>query len=205
MAALLASLVAAFLCTWGDRTQFLAATLTAGTRRPGQVLAGLVLAAAASNAVAAFAGAWIAASINLRALSLLTALALLFAGLSGFIPRKQQPERTPRLLLVSTFILCLAAEMGDRIQFLDLRLRRPFRQRPAGGDWRDNRPGRGLRAGGDARRAAPGEGAGARPALGSRGSDAGRGLHRRREGAATGLSPSRRHCGRGTNCATPGS
>jgi putative Ca2+/H+ antiporter (TMEM165/GDT1 family) len=118
MAALLASFVAAFLCAWGDRTQFLAATLTAGTRRPGQVLAGLVLAAAASNAVAAFAGAWIAASINLRALSLLTALAFLFAGLSGVIPRRQQPERAPRLLLVSTFILCLAAEMGDRIQFL---------------------------------------------------------------------------------------
>src|SRR5436305_4934699 len=118
MAALLASFVAAFLCAWGDRTQFLAATLTAGTRRPGQVLAGLVLAAAASNAVAAFAGAWIAASINLRALSLLTALALVFAGLSGVIPRRQQPERAPRLLLVSTFILCLAAETGDRIQFL---------------------------------------------------------------------------------------
>jgi Ca2+/H+ antiporter, TMEM165/GDT1 family len=118
MAALLASLVAAFLCVWGDRTQFLAATLAAGTKKPGQVLAGLILAAAASNAVAAYAGAWIAASINLRALSLLTALAFVFAGLSGLIPRRQQPERAPRLLLLSTFILCLAAEMGDRIQFL---------------------------------------------------------------------------------------
>ena len=130
MAALLASLVAAFLCAWGDRTQFLAATLTAGTRRPGHVLAGLVLAAAASNAVAAFAGAWIAASINLRALSLLTALALVFAGLSGVIPRRQQPERAPRLLLVSTFILCLAAETGDRIQFLTFALAGRFDSAP---------------------------------------------------------------------------
>ena len=118
MAALLASLVAAFLCAWGDRTQFLAANLAGATRRPAQVLAGLILAAAASNAVAAYAGVWIAATINLHALSLLTALALVFAGLSGLIPRKQQPERAPRLLLLSTFILCLAAETGDRIQFL---------------------------------------------------------------------------------------
>ena len=118
MAALLASLVAAFLCAWGDRTQFLAATLAAGTRKPGQVLAGLVLAVAASNAAAAYAGAWIAASINLRASSLLTALALLFAGISGLIPRKPQPERAPRLLLLSVYILILATEMGDRIQFL---------------------------------------------------------------------------------------
>jgi putative Ca2+/H+ antiporter (TMEM165/GDT1 family) len=118
VAALLASFVAAFLCTWGDRAQYIAATLAAATRKPGQVLAGLILAAAASNAAAAYAGTWIAASINLRALSLLTALALLFAGISGVLPRRQQPERAPRLLLLSTFILCLAAEMGDRIQFL---------------------------------------------------------------------------------------
>ena len=43
---------------------------------------------------------------------------MLFAGLFGLIPRKQQPEAAPRFPLVATFILCLAAEMGDRTQFL---------------------------------------------------------------------------------------
>jgi putative Ca2+/H+ antiporter (TMEM165/GDT1 family) len=92
--------------------------LAASTRKPAQVLAGLILAAVASNCIAAFAGAWIGATINLRALSLLTALALLFAGISGLIPRKQKSESVPRWPLGVTFILCLAAEMGDRIQFL---------------------------------------------------------------------------------------
>ncbi len=118
MAALLASFVAAFLCAWGDRTQLTAATLAAGTNRPGTVFAGLILAALASNVVAAFAGIWIAATINLRAMTLLTALALLFAGLFGLFPRRQKPEAAPRFPLLATFILCLAAEVGDRVQFL---------------------------------------------------------------------------------------
>jgi putative Ca2+/H+ antiporter (TMEM165/GDT1 family) len=118
MAALLASFVAAFLCAWGDRTQLIAATLAEGTKKPGTVLAGLILAAVASNVVAAFAGVWIAGTINLRAMTLLTALALLFAGLFGLFPRRQKPEAAPRFTLVATFILCLAAEVGDRIQFL---------------------------------------------------------------------------------------
>ena len=118
MAALLTAFVAAFLCAWGDKTQLLVATLSAGTKKPGQVLAGLTLAALASNLAAAYAGLWIASSITIRAMTLLTALALLFAGLSGLIPRRQKPESAGRLPILATFILCLAAEMGDRIQFL---------------------------------------------------------------------------------------
>ena len=118
MAALLTSFVAAFLCAWGDKTQLLAATLAEGSRKRAQLLAGLVLAALASNVVAAFAGIWIAASITIRAMTLLTALALLFAGISGIIPRRQKAESLGRLPILTTFILCLAAEMGDRIQFL---------------------------------------------------------------------------------------
>ena len=118
MAAFLTSLVAAFLCAWGDKTQLLAATLAAGTKRPGLVLAGLILAALASNVIAAFAGIWIANTITIRAMTLLTALALLFAGISGIIPREPKPEAAPRWPLLATFILSLAAEKGDRIQFL---------------------------------------------------------------------------------------
>jgi putative Ca2+/H+ antiporter (TMEM165/GDT1 family) len=140
VAALLASFVAAFLCAWGDRTQLIAATLAAGTKKPGQVLAGLILAALVSNVVAAFAGVWIAGTINLRAMTLLTALALLFGGLFGLIPRKQKPESAARLPLLATFILCLAAEIGDRIQFLTLAFAGRFDSAPLARPWGSSRP-----------------------------------------------------------------
>ena len=130
MTALLASFVAAFLCAWGDRTQLLAANLASGTKKPGQVLAGLILAALAGNVVAAFAGVWIAGSITIRAMTLLTALALLFGGFFGLIPRRQKPEAAPRWPLIATFILCLAAEMGDRTQFLTFALAGRFASAP---------------------------------------------------------------------------
>ena len=130
MEALVTSFVAAFLCAWGDRTQFLAANLAAGTKRPGRVLAGLVLAAAASNSIAAYAGSWIAGTINLRAMTLLTALALVFAAVSGLIPRRQQPEAAPRWPLLATFVLCLAAETGDRVQFRTFALAGRFGSAP---------------------------------------------------------------------------
>ena len=130
MAALLTSFVAAFLCAWGDRSQLLAAMLAAGTRKPGQVLAGLILAALAGNVVAAFAGIWIAHTITIRAMTLLTALALLFAGGFGLIPRRQKPESAARLPMLATFILCLAAEMGDRTQFLTFALAGRFDSAP---------------------------------------------------------------------------
>jgi Ca2+/H+ antiporter, TMEM165/GDT1 family len=122
MEALVLSFVAAFLGTWGDRTQLVAAALAAATRRPWRVFAGLALAALLSNVAAAFAGVWIAATINIRAMTMMTALALLFAGISGFIPRKAKESAAPRWALPAAFILCLAAEMGDRIQFLTFAL-----------------------------------------------------------------------------------
>jgi Ca2+/H+ antiporter, TMEM165/GDT1 family len=119
MDALLTAFVSAFLAEWGDKTQLVVAMLAATTRRPVPVLAALVLAALASNIVAAIAGIYIAGTINIRAMTLLTALALLFAGASGLIRRRPPKAQAPeRLLLLSAFILLLAAEMGDRTQFL---------------------------------------------------------------------------------------
>ena len=60
--------------------------------------------------------------INLRAATLLTALALLFAGASGLIRRRRPKPATTNLPLLTAFILGLAAEMGDRTQFLTFAL-----------------------------------------------------------------------------------
>jgi putative Ca2+/H+ antiporter (TMEM165/GDT1 family) len=116
--ALVTGFVAAFLGAWGERTQLIVAALSARSRRPTLTLLGLLAAAIVSSAAAAFAGQLIAATITIRAMTLMTALALLFAGVTGFIPKKTGLESTRVPLVLAAFILCLAAETGDRVQFL---------------------------------------------------------------------------------------
>jgi putative Ca2+/H+ antiporter (TMEM165/GDT1 family) len=122
MDVLVISFVAALVATWSDKTQLVTAMLVERTQRPLLVVAGLVLALAVGNVVAAVAGAWIGHLINPRATTLLTALALLFAGGSGLIMRRPPRPATAKLPLLTAFILCLAAEMGDRTQFLTFAL-----------------------------------------------------------------------------------
>jgi Ca2+/H+ antiporter, TMEM165/GDT1 family len=130
MEALVTAFVAAFLGEWGDKTQLIVAMLAATTRRPLAVFAGLILAALASSVVAAIAGIWIAATINIRAMTLMVALALLFAAASGLIRKKHGEAAPRRFLLPAAFILCLAAEMGDRTQFLTFALAGRFASAP---------------------------------------------------------------------------
>lgn len=119
MDALVTAFVGAALAEWGDRTQLLVALLAARFGRPGTVLLGFLLAAIVSNAVAAFAGAVIAQTITIRAMTLLVAVALLFAGVAGLIRRNAPPAATGRTpLVLAAFVLVLAAELGDRTQFL---------------------------------------------------------------------------------------
>jgi putative Ca2+/H+ antiporter (TMEM165/GDT1 family) len=122
MEALVTSFVAALLASWSDKTQLVVAMQAERTQRPLLVLTGLVLALAASNLVAAIAGAYIADAINVRAQTLLLALALLFAGASGLIRRRPPKAATIRWPILTVFILCLATEMGDRTQFLTFAL-----------------------------------------------------------------------------------
>jgi putative Ca2+/H+ antiporter (TMEM165/GDT1 family) len=130
MDVLVISFVAALVATWSDKTQLVTAMLVERTGRPLLVFAGLVLALAASNTIAAIAGIWIGHLINLRALTLLTALALLFAGGSGLIRRRPPKPATAKLPLLTAFILCLATEMGDRTQFLTFALAGRFDSAP---------------------------------------------------------------------------
>ena len=127
MDALLTSFVAAALAEWGDHTQLLVALLAARSSRPGTVLLGLFLATLVSSAVAAALGGLIADVITIRAMTLLVALALLFAGVAGLIKRQQPSAGSERMpVLLATFFLCLAAELGDRTQFLTFALAARF-------------------------------------------------------------------------------
>jgi len=130
MDALLTAFVSAFLAEWGDKTQLIVVMLAATTRRPAQVLIGLTLAAILGNAVSALLGVYVANMITIRAMTLMTALALLFAGGSGLIRRREPKPATNRLPVVTAFILCLAASLGDRTHFLTFALAGRFDSAP---------------------------------------------------------------------------
>ena len=84
MDVLVISFVAALLAAWSDKTQLVTAMLAERTQRPLLVLAGLVLALAASNTIAGVAGTYVGHLINPRAATLLTILLLVIA-LSSFL------------------------------------------------------------------------------------------------------------------------
>ena len=130
MEALLFSALAAFLATWGDKSQLLVAHFSTATRKPAQIFAGLFLAALASSVVAAIAGAWIAQSVTIRAMTLMVALALAFAAVAGLFHKAPQEKAPARWPLAATFVLCLAAEIGGSAQFLTFALAGRFAAAP---------------------------------------------------------------------------
>jgi putative Ca2+/H+ antiporter (TMEM165/GDT1 family) len=118
--ALLASFVAAALGEWGDKTQLLVVALAARYRRPGPILAGVFVAALANALIAAFGGVLVHSMITLRAVSLLVALALVFAGVAGLI--RSRPYETDASSRAGPFLVAAASffvlEFGDKTQFL---------------------------------------------------------------------------------------
>lgn len=120
MEALLPALIAAFLAEWGDKTQLLVIALAALHRKPGAIIGGVAIAAVANSALSA-AGGWLVADlVNYRALNLLTALALIFAGGGGLFPTK--PPKVAENWKTGALITAAAAfalvEFGDKTQFV---------------------------------------------------------------------------------------
>jgi Ca2+/H+ antiporter, TMEM165/GDT1 family len=123
MDALLSAFVAAGLAEWGDKSQLVVAALAARSGRPGLVMAGLFAATLLSCAAAAAAGMLVGGTITIRAMSLMVALSLLFAGIAGMIRRGEPAIGSPRTpVILAAAILCLAAQMGDRTQFITFAL-----------------------------------------------------------------------------------
>lgn len=120
MDALLTALIAAALAEWGDKTQLLAVALAVRYRQPAPVLAGIAIAAAANSALAAGAGALLHDILTLRALSVLVALALLFAGAGGLF-RAKTPDMGQgwKIGAFATSATCFfLLEFGDKTQFI---------------------------------------------------------------------------------------
>jgi Ca2+/H+ antiporter, TMEM165/GDT1 family len=126
--ALLTSFVAAALGEWGDKTQLLVIALAIRYRRPLPILAGIFVAALANSLIAAFGGVFVHDMITLRAISLLVALALVFAGVAGLIrPKPYESAATSRagpfLVAAASFFVL---EFGDKTQFLTFALAAQF-------------------------------------------------------------------------------
>ncbi len=120
MEALLPAFIAAALGEWGDKTQLLLVALAARYRRPAPLLVGVALAALAGNLLAGLGGILVHGTVTLRALSLLVALSLVFAGVAAFLGRKTpgyaETLRGPAMAAAAFgFFL---AEFGDRTQFI---------------------------------------------------------------------------------------
>jgi putative Ca2+/H+ antiporter (TMEM165/GDT1 family) len=122
--ALLTTFVAAALGEWGDKTQLLVIALAVRYRRPLPILAGVLVAAFVNSLIAAFGGTLVHSMITLRAISLLVAVALVFAGVAGLIrPKPYQSAGSSRtgpfmVAAASFFVL----EFGDKTQFLTFAL-----------------------------------------------------------------------------------
>ena len=120
MEALLPAFIAAALGEWGDKTQLLLVALAARYRRPGPLLLGVAVAALAGSLLAGFAGTLVHGTVTLRALSLLVAVALVFAGAAAFI-RAKTPVYAETLrgpAVVAAVFGFFLAEFGDRTQFV---------------------------------------------------------------------------------------
>lgn len=128
MDALLTTFLAAALSEWGDKTWLLVVALSARFGRPRAVLAGVALAALLNSLLAAGAGLVIHGYITLRAISLLVALALLFAGVAGFL-RPAAPDRNARWRggpFAASFFAFFVLEFGDKTQFVTMSLAAQF-------------------------------------------------------------------------------
>ncbi|MDB5691288.1 MAG: hypothetical protein JWO81_351 [Alphaproteobacteria bacterium] len=120
MEPLLTSFVAAALGEWGAKTQLLVIMLAARYRRPLPILIAVAVAATANSLIAAYLGTLIHDRVPLRALSLLIALALIFAGGEGLFPAKAKPmaESWRTGPFVTTLACFFLLEFYDRTQFV---------------------------------------------------------------------------------------
>jgi Ca2+/H+ antiporter, TMEM165/GDT1 family len=115
---IVASFVLVALSELGDKTQLLAFSLAARYRRPGAVMAGILVATLANHALASTAGAWVAALIPPRVLGVALGLAFIGFGLWTLHPDSLAPSTQPSRFgpFLTTTVSFFLAEMGDKTQ-----------------------------------------------------------------------------------------
>jgi putative Ca2+/H+ antiporter (TMEM165/GDT1 family) len=126
--ALLTSFIAAALGHWGDKTQWLVAALAKRYRRPRAILLGTSLAAIANALIAGIGGSLLHGLITPRAISLLLAMAFLFAGVEGLLGRRPKPmgETWRQGPFLTAFFCFFVFGFADKSQFITATLAAQF-------------------------------------------------------------------------------
>jgi putative Ca2+/H+ antiporter (TMEM165/GDT1 family) len=114
---LLTAFVAALLGGWADKSQRVAALLSA-RGRPGLVVAALLLAVAINCGVSAFAGSLLRREVGPHAATLLLAVALAYAGVAGLIGEGAKDPTRRGGPFLSALGGLLTAGWGDKTQYL---------------------------------------------------------------------------------------
>ena len=119
MQALLIATVTVALAEIGDKTQFLALLLAARYRKPGPIIAGMLVATLVNHAASAWVGAWMATQISPQVLRWAVTLSFLAVAIWTLIPDKLDSNEVtlPRFgPFMATVIAFFLAEIGDKTQ-----------------------------------------------------------------------------------------
>ncbi|MDZ7641414.1 MAG: TMEM165/GDT1 family protein [Desulfurivibrio sp.] len=112
------ALVAVSLAELGDKTQFVALTLSARCQQPWPVLAGILLASLANHGLAAVGGVWVSRLLPDEVVIWLVGLG--FLAMAFWALRNSAEEEAPPVSLkgafITTFVLFFLMEMGDKTQ-----------------------------------------------------------------------------------------
>ena len=125
MQAFFVSLWTVTLAEMGDRTQLLSLMLVTRYRRPWPVLAGVLCAAAASHALAAFLGAQIGARLNTALVDAAVGASMILMALWMLRPEREGEQGridSHRGVFTTTLLTFLVAEIGDKTQIATLAL-----------------------------------------------------------------------------------
>jgi Ca2+/H+ antiporter, TMEM165/GDT1 family len=130
--AFLVSVGAIALAELGDKTQFLALYLAARYRRPFAVLAGIAVAALASNIIAALIGHWIGVYLTPNLLRWILTVSFIAMAVWVLLPERdgkteeQKMRESRHGAFIGTTLGFFLAELGDKTQLLTAALAARF-------------------------------------------------------------------------------
>ncbi|HNH36514.1 MAG TPA: TMEM165/GDT1 family protein [Rhodocyclaceae bacterium] len=124
MEAFLTSTLLVALAEIGDKTQLLSFVLAARLRKPGAIVAGILVATVANHALAGSVGVWIAHAVPGDWLRWITGGTFIAFGLWTLHPDSLDgdPKLHPAGAFVTTTIAFFIAEMGDKTQLATVAL-----------------------------------------------------------------------------------
>lgn len=124
MDALLNSFLLVFIGEMGDKTQLLALILVARYRKPWVILSAVFVATLLNHALASWAGAWVSAQVDPRAMSWILAGSFFVFAAWILVPDKEgEVKKNGRFgAFLTTLGLFFMAEMGDKTQLATIAL-----------------------------------------------------------------------------------